>query len=156
AFHEINDNTGRFEGFKDELESPFVQSMWTFTLEMGLGVRAEDADQYSGWSDLAGAPVFTGPAPWDTRAALERSMGILEVGHEYVELDTGLAGQSLQDGTVDAISVYTTGGASPAPWVTEAMLTTDIHVLNPSEEELATLEEAGVIVVDVSADAFET
>ncbi len=156
AFHEINDDGGQFQGFKDQLEAPFVQSLWTFTLEMGLGVRAADADQYSGWRDLAGSQVFTGPAPWDTRAALERSMGILGVGHEYIELDTGLAGSSLQDGTIDAFSVYTTGGSSPAPWVTEAMLTTDVHVLSPSEEELAELEAAGVVVVDVSADAFET
>lgn len=156
AFHEIADNTGRFEGFGDQIENELLQSFWTFTLEVGLGVRAADRDQYEGWRDLAGSPVFTGPAPWDVRAALERPMQILEVGHEYIELDTGLAGSSLAEGTIDAFIVYTTGGGAPAPWVTEAMLGTDVAVLNPSDEELATLEEAGVTLVDIDAGAFET
>ena len=33
----------------------------------------------------------------------------------------------------EAFSIYTTGGASPAPWVTEAMLTTEVAVLNPTD-----------------------
>jgi uncharacterized protein len=55
------------------------------------------------------------------------------------------------------LSVYTTGGASPAPWVTEAMLSTEVAVLNPSEEEIAELREAGIETVRVpDASAFET
>jgi TRAP-type uncharacterized transport system substrate-binding protein len=156
AFHEIAADGGRFEGFRDQIENELVQSFWAFTLEVGLGVRAADAENYEGWGDLAGSPVFTGPAPWDVRAALERPMNLLEVGHEYVELDTGLAGQSLADGTIDGFIVYTTGGASPAPWVTEAMLSTDVHVLNPSEAEIEQLQAAGVELMEVEAGAFET
>jgi uncharacterized protein len=156
AFHEIANNTGRYEGFQDQIENELLQSFWTFTLEVGLGVRAGERDQYEGWRDLSGSPVFTGPAPWDTRAALERAMQVLEVGHEYIELDLGLAGPSLADGTIDAVKVYTTGGDAPAPWVTEAMLATDVAVLNPSEEEIAILEEAGISLVDIGPEAFET
>ncbi len=156
AFHEIVDDTGRYEGFHEEIENELLQSFWAFTLEVGLGVRAEDRDQYEGWRDLEGSPVFTGPAPWDTRAMLERAMATVGVGHEYVELDLGLAGSSLAEGSIDAFKVYTTGGSAPAPWVTEAMLATDVAVLNPSEEELAMLDEAGINVVDIDSDAFET
>lgn len=156
AFHELAADTGRFEGFRDQVEHELLQSFWAYTLEVGLGVRAADREQYSGWRDLAGSQVFTGPAPWDVRAALERPMEIVGVGHEYVELDTGLAGASLADGTIDGFIVYTTGGASPAPWVTEAMLSTDVAVLNPSEEEIAALAAEGVSVVDVDAGAFNT
>lgn len=154
AFVEIANDTGRYVGFQQG-EYELVQSFWAFTLEMGLGVRAADADGMDGWRSLAGRSVFTSPAPWDTRAALERAMNILEVGHNYVELDTGLSGQSLQDGTIDAMSIYTAGETSPAPWVQEALLTTDIRALNPSEDEIAELEAAGISVVRVSNEAFD-
>ncbi|HEX2256072.1 MAG TPA: TAXI family TRAP transporter solute-binding subunit [Afifellaceae bacterium] len=156
AYHEIDQRGGRYRDFDPEAGQQLVQSMWTFTLEIGLGISAADREQYSGWRDLNGQNVFTGPAPWDTRAALERAMAALDVGHEYLELDNSLAGSALQEGQIEAFSVYTTGGASPAPWVQEAMLTTDVAVLNPSEEEIADLSAAGIEVVRVPTDAFDT
>jgi uncharacterized protein len=156
AFHEIADQTGRYRDFDPQAGTQLVQSFWSFTLENGIGISADKADEYTQWRDLAGQNVFTGPAPWDTRAALERAMQALEVGHNYVELDTGLAGSALQEGQIEAFVVYTTGGASPAPWVTEAMLTTEVHVLNPSDEEIAELADLGIEVVRVDAGAFET
>lgn len=154
AFHEIAGDTGRYAGF-EQGENELTQSFWAYTLEMGLGVRAEDVDELEGWRSLSGRPVFTGPAPWDTRAALERAMNVLGIEHEYVELDTGLAAQSLQDGTIDAFSIYTAGETSAAPWVQEALMSMDAHVLNPNDEEIAELEEAGIQVVRVSADAYD-
>jgi uncharacterized protein len=156
AFHEIANQEGRYRDFDPQAGTQLVQSFWSFTLEIGLGISADKADQYTQWRDLSGQNVFTGPAPWDTRASLERALQTLGVGHSYVELDTGLAGSALQEGQIEAFSVYTTGGASPAPWVTEAMLTTDVHVLNPSDEEIAELADAGIEVVRVDAGAFET
>lgn len=154
AFHEIAGDTGRYAGFEPG-ENELTQSFWAYTLEMGLGVRADDIDEYEGWRSLSGHPVFTSPAPWDTRAALERAMNVLEVGHEYVELDTGLTAQSLQNGTVDAFSIYTAGEASASPWVQEALMSTDVHVLNPSDEEIEELANAGIQVVRISADAYD-
>ena len=156
AFHEIANQSGRYQNFDAQAGKQLVQSFWSFTLEIGLGISADDTGQFTQWRDLQGEAVFTGPAPWDTRAALERAMQALNVGHEYVELDTGLAGSALQEGQIEAFSVYTTGGASPSPWVTEAMLTTEVAVLNPSEEELAELSGAGIETVRVPASAFET
>src|SRR5690625_2929573 len=154
AFLEIAGDTGRYVGF-EQGENELLQSFWAYTLEMGLAVRAEDIDEFEDWRSLQGRPVFTSPAPWDTRAALERAMDILEVDHEYVELDTGLAGQSLENGTIDAISIYTAGEKSAAPWVQEALMTIDVHVLNPSDDEIAELEEAGIQVVRVSSESFD-
>lgn len=154
AFHEIAGDYGRYEGF-EEGENELVQSFWAYTLEMGLAVRADDIDEFDGWRDLGDRSVFTSPAPWDTRAALERAMDALDVGHNYVEIDTGLSGQSLQEGNIDAMAIYTTGETSPAPWVQEALMTADMHVLNPSDEEIADLEEAGIQIVRVPADAFD-
>lgn len=156
AYHEIANQEGRYRDFDPEAGTQLVQSFWSFTLEIGLGISAARSDQFNAWRDLEGEAVFTGPAPWDTRAALERALNVLNVGHEYIELDTGLAGSALQEGQIEAFSAYTTGGASPAPWVTEAMLSTEVAILNPSEEELADLSEAGIETVRVPASAFET
>jgi TRAP transporter TAXI family solute receptor len=156
AYHEIANRSGRYRDFDPEAGTQLLQSFWSFTLEIGLGISAADKEQFSQWRDLSGKPVFTGPAPWDTRATLERAMQALEVGHEYIELDTGLAGSALQEGQIEAFSVYTTGGSTPAPWVTEAMLTTEVAVLNPSEEEIAELRDAGIDTVRVPASAFES
>lgn len=156
AFHEIANNTGRYEGFNDqEHEQELVQSFWAYTLEVGLGVLTEDTETYQSWQDLSGEPVFTSPAPWDTRAALERAMRAAGVEHEYVELDTGLAAQSLEDGTIEGMIIYTAGETSPSPWIQEALLSADISALNPNEEEMEMLSEAGIETVEVPNDTFD-
>jgi uncharacterized protein len=155
AYHEIADGAGRYRDFDPEAGRELVQSFWTFTLEIGLGIAAAEAEQLTEWRDLNGRNVFTGPAPWDTRAALERAMEALDVGHSYVELDLGLAGSALSEGQISAFSVYTTGEEAPAPWVNEAMLTTDVVILNPSEEEIGLWRDAGIDVVRVSTEPFE-
>ncbi len=156
AFRELSEDSGRFQGFRDQMERAPVQSFWAYTMEVGLAVRARDHENYEGWRDLEGSPAFTGPAPWDVRAQLERAMNTLEVGHEYRELDLGLAGPSLDDGTIDAFIAYTGGETAPAPWVTEAEMAADIAILNPSEEEAEILREAGMEIISISADVFET
>jgi uncharacterized protein len=40
--------------------------------------------------------------------------------------------------------------------VTEAMLTTEVAVLNPSDEEIAELRDAGIELVRVAGSAFES
>lgn len=156
AFHELAANAGRFRGFREQMRREPVQSFWAYTMEVGLGVRAADVDRFNSWGDLQRRSVFTGPAPWDVRAALERAMETLDVGHRYVEVDLGLVSPSLSGGTIDAFVIYSTGEASPAPWVIEAVLSTDVKALNPSAEEMARLEAAGVQVVRVPANVFQS
>lgn len=156
AYHEIANNAGRYEGFADqEHEQQLVQSFWAYSLEVGLGILAEDAEEIQSWQDLNGEPVFTSPAPWDTRAALERAMRAAGVEHEYVELDTGLAGQSLEDGTIEAMIIYTAGETSPSPWVQQALMSADVNALNPNEEEMEMLSEAGIETVEVPNETFD-
>ncbi|MEX2545122.1 MAG: TAXI family TRAP transporter solute-binding subunit [Phycisphaeraceae bacterium] len=154
AFHEFARNAGRFRGVRDRAEREPVQSFWAYTMEVGLAVRSADREAYDGWRDLDGRPVFTGPAPWDVRAHLERALEVLGVEHRYRELDTGLAGSALAGGSIDAFIAYTVAEASVAPWVAEAQLASDIAILNPSDEEAAALAAAGLEVVRVDADVF--
>ncbi len=155
AFQELADDSGRFRGFRDQMERQPVQSFWAYTMEVGLAVRAEDQAEFDGWRDLAGSSVFTGPAPWDVRAQLERAMAAADVGHEYTEVDISIAGSSLNEGRIDGFIAYTSSETSPAPWVTEAMLASDSAILNPSDEERAMIEEAGMEVVSVDPDNFD-
>lgn len=156
AFQELADNAGRFEGFQDNMERQPVQSFWAYTMEVGLAVRAEDQEEFDGWRDLSGRPVFTGPAPWDVRAQLERAMSAIDVGHEYTEIDISIAGSSLDEGTIDGFIAYTAGETSPSPWVNEAMLSSDSAILNPSAEEREMIEEAGMEVVSIDVDRFDS
>ncbi|MFN2363126.1 MAG: TAXI family TRAP transporter solute-binding subunit [Halarsenatibacteraceae bacterium] len=156
GFYEFANNIDRFEGFADYVEREPIQSFWGYTLEVGLAINADDIDEYTEWRDLAGEPVFTGPAPWDVRAALKRPLEVLEVGHEYVEIDLSMAGSSLAAGHVKAINAYTSGEKTVSPWILEAELATDIAILNPSPEEIEILEAEGLQVVEIDPDVFET
>jgi hypothetical protein len=157
AFYELAGNMDRFEGFEPRIIRQPVQSFWGYTLEVGLAIHANDMDKYKEWRDLADEPVFTGPAAWDVRAALERPLKVLDVGHEYIEIDTGMVASALSAGHVAAINAYTSGnGATISPWLMEAELGADIAILNPSEEEVEILKEAGIEVIDLPTDAFET
>ncbi len=156
GFLEYAEDRRRLEGFAEETERELVQTFWGFTLEVGLAIRAEDVDKYEEWRDLEGETVFTGPAPWDVRAALLHPMEVLDVGHEYTEIDLDMVGSSLGAGHIEAFNAYTSGERTVPPWVMEAEMETDIATLNPSEEEIEILEEEGIEVVSVDPDVFET
>lgn len=157
AFYELAKNRDRFEGFEPYIKRQPVQSFWAYTLEVGLAIHARDINKYKEWRDLIGAPIFTGPAAWDVRAALNRPLEILGIEHEYVEIDTGMVASSLNAGHIAAFNAYTSGGGSSVPpWIMEAELATDVAILNPSKEEIDILRNAGIDVVEVPVDAFET
>lgn len=156
AFYEYAHDRDRFEGFQSDVIREPVQAFWAYPMEVGLAVHADNIDKYNEWRDLAGEPVFTGPAPWDVRMNLERAMGILDVGHEYVEQDLGMTASALDAGHIEAFIVYTAAEASVAPWIIEVELSTDIAVLNPSDEEVQMIRDGGMDVVEVDTGVFET
>jgi len=147
AFYELARKQGRFARAQLGESQPLVQSFWAYSMDMGLAVRERDHAEWSGWRELEGQRLFTGPAPWDTRAHLERVLSALEIDFQYVDIDLSLAGSQLDSGVIDAIGVYTMGGAEVAPWVAEAALGTRMRILNPSPEEQQALEEAGFLTL---------
>jgi uncharacterized protein len=157
AFYELANNSDRFEGFQENVEHQPVQSFWSFTVEVGLGVHASQRENFDEWGDLSGQRVFTGPRPWDTRAQVERAMRALGIEHEYVEVDLSTAGSLLESGQITGFLIYTNGEATTAPWIIETGLTTDWAILNPSEEELGRLQQAGFAVTEVGnpAEVFQ-
>ena len=154
AFYELANGINRFEGFREKMKREPVQSFWTFTIEMGVGIHARDVGKVTKWGDLDGMRVFTGPRPWDTRAQLERAFKVLGINHEYLEVSVKTAGSLLEQGRYVALGVYTNAEASTAPWIQEASLQTDWASLSPDAGELAKLEGAGFKVVEIDTSVF--
>jgi len=155
AFYEMANDIRRFKGFKASMKRQPVQSMWTFTVDMGMAVRAADRSQYKGWNDLNGKALFTGPLPWDTRAQLERAFDALGIKYNYRQVDLSAAGSVLARGGIDGMCFYTSGGVAVPPWITESMLAADMAALNPSDAEIAKLRKAGFAIFDQKPEVFK-
>jgi TRAP transporter TAXI family solute receptor len=155
AFYEYAKSISRFKGFKEQAKRAPLQSLWTFTLEPGMAIHRRDAGKIKQYADLAGKKVFTGPRPWDTRAQIERAFDALGVKHDYIEVDIGTAGSLLESGGLAAFTIYTNAESATAPWITEASLSTDWVVLNPSAAEIASLKKAGFQTASVKPTMFK-
>lgn len=155
AFYELANDTNRFKGFKANMKRYPVQSFWTYSVEVGVGILAKDQGKYKQWRDLSGQPVFTGPLPWDVRAHLERGFKALGIKHVYREMDLSSVGSQLEAGNVKAFNAYTNAGATTAPWIIEISVGTDWAILNPSQEEIGVLKKAGFRIAEVQPAAFK-
>jgi uncharacterized protein len=151
ALREFAADAGRFKGFKSQAKRPLVQSMWLYTIDCGIGIRATNRDKIRKWADLTGLKVYTGPLPFDTRLHLENALAALGVKHIYTQVDLSTVGSQLAAGTIDATLVYYGGGVVPAPWLSQASLAVDWAGLNPSADELAKLEAKGFAIRQVDA-----
>ena len=117
ALREFASNSGRFKGFKASVKRQPMQSMWVFTIDVGLAIKASNSDKIKKWSDLTGKKFYTGPLPFDTRLHLETAMAAVGVKHIYMQVDLSTAGSQLDSGSIDAMVVYYAGGVVPAPWL---------------------------------------
>jgi len=151
---ELKADTGRFKGFAPNIKHPLIQSLWCYTLDVGLAIKSSDRDTIKSWEDLSGKPVYTGPLPFDTRKHLENAMAAIGVHHIYKQVDLSTAGSQLDSGAIKAMSLYAAGGVTPAPWIAEASLAVDWAALNPSAAEVARLKAAGFSVIEVDPANF--
>jgi uncharacterized protein len=154
ALKELKANAGRFKDFKANIKHPPIQSLWCYTLDVGLAIKATDRDSIKKWGDLSGKPVFTGPLPFDTRKHTEDALAALGVNHVYKQVDLSIAGSQLNSGSIKGMSIYAAGGVTPAPWIAEATLAVDWAALNPSADEVAKLKAAGFTVEEVDPANF--
>lgn len=155
AFYELANDIHRFKGFKSSIKRQPVQSFWAYTMEVGIGIHTRDVGNFKQWRDLSGQRVFTGPMPWDVRAALERGMQAMGVNHQYMEVDLATVGSLIEAGRLKGFIAYTSAEATPAPWIVELSLATDWAILNPSAEEMQMLRKEGIEAVEVSKDVFK-
>jgi len=154
ALREFAADDERFKGCKSRVKVQPVQSFWSYTLDVGVAIKASDAGELKKWGDLAGKNVYTGPLPFDTRKQLENSLKALGIKHIYKQVDLKTAGSQLNSGTIKAMIIYAAGGETPAPWIAEASLAVDWVALNPSAEELAQLKAKKFSSISVPAKNF--
>ena len=154
ALQELATDSGRFKGFKSHIKHQPVQSFWAYTLDVALAIKASNTDKIKKWTDLTGKRVYTGPLPFDTRLKLENAMAAVGVKHIYTQVDLSTAGSQLESGAIDGMIIYTAGGTQPAPWISQASLAVDWAALNPSTDEIATLEKKGFQIISVKPSAF--
>ena len=154
ALQEFGTDSGRFKGFKSHVKRQPVQSLWCYTLDVGLAIKASNTDKIKKWTDLTGKRVYTGPLPFDTRLKLERAMAAVGAKHVYTQVDLATAGSQLKSGAIDAMIIYAAGGKTPPPWISQASLAVDWAALNPSPDEIAKLKKAGFQMIEVNASAF--
>ena len=155
AFYELANDVNRFKGFKAHIKRYPVQSFWTYSVEVGVGILAKDKGKYKQWRDLSGQPIFTGPLPWDVRAHLERALKALGMNFVYREMDLSSVGSQLEAGNIKAFNAYTNAGVTTAPWIIEISVGTDWAILNPNQEEIGLLRRAEFRVAEVKPDAFK-
>ena len=155
AFYELANDINRFKGFKAHIKRYPVQSFWTYSVEVGVGILAKDKGKYKQWRDLSGQPIFTGPLPWDVRAHLERAFKALGMNFVYREMDLSSVGSQLEAGNIKAFNAYTNAEVTTAPWIIEISVGTDWAILNPSREEIELLRKAGFRIAEVKPDAFK-
>jgi hypothetical protein len=154
ALKELATDSGRFKGFKANIKHQPVQSLWCYTLDVGLAIKGSDRDKIKNWEDLSGKNVYTGPLPFDTRKHLENAMAAVGVKHIYKQVDLSTAGSQLNSGSISAMIIYAAGGKTPPPWISEASLAVDWAALNPSAEEVAKLKAKGFAVDEVDPANF--
>jgi TRAP-type uncharacterized transport system substrate-binding protein len=154
ALRELATDSGRFKGFKEHIKRPPVQSLWCYTLDVGVAIKAAARDTIKKWGDLTGKQVYTGPLPFDTRRHLENAFAALGVKHVYKQVDISTAGSQLNAGSIEAMIIYAAGGKTPAPWIAEASLSVDWAALNPSADEVATLKAKGFAFAEVESTNF--
>ncbi|MDH4266962.1 MAG: TRAP transporter substrate-binding protein [Deltaproteobacteria bacterium] len=155
AFYELANEINRFKGFKAHMKRQPVQSFWTYSVEVGVGILAKDKEKFKKWRDLSGQPIFTGPLPWDVRAHLERALKALGIKFAYREMDLSSVGSQLEAGNIKAFNAYTNAEVTTAPWIIEISVGTDWAILNPSKEEIDLLRKDGFWVADVKPAAFK-
>jgi len=155
AIYELANDSDRAKGLKDNVKKYPVQSFWTYSVEVGLGILAKDNGKFKQWRDLSGQPIFTGPLPWDVRAQLERGFKAVGLKHVYREMDLSSVGSQLEAGNIKAFNAYTNAEATTAPFIMELSVGTDWAILNPSKEEVEMLQKAGFRIVEVKPDAYK-
>jgi uncharacterized protein len=155
ALKEFATDSGRFKGFKANAKITPVQSLWCYTLDVGLAIKADNRDKIKSWGDLTGKEVYTGPLPFDTRKHLENAMAALGIKHIYKQVDLSTAGSQLNSGSIEAMIIYAAGGKTPPPWISEATLAVDWAVLNPTADEVATLKGKNFGIEEVDPANFK-
>ena len=150
----LYDDQPPYEGFEPSTGT-LVHTLYVYPMETFMVVPTGSKDQYNSYEDLSGKPVFFTPAGYMNWLNMGRIFDALGYEFNHVEIDNSTVADGLESGSVVGAAAYTTAGASLPTWWREAELRADISVVNPTEEEIQTLRDAGLSPMEVDpAEAF--
>jgi TRAP transporter TAXI family solute receptor len=138
-------------GLEREAKKLPVQSVWLYTMETFLLVRAEDAGKYRCWKDLEGKDVFLTPKGFGNHLNILRALRAVGVKVNHVEISTGAVADALSRGTIVATALYTTGTLTLPPWGRELDLKMKLAPLNPCPDEVEKLKAAGLVLKEIDS-----
>lgn len=141
-------NEGPYEGFEGSAGT-LVHTLYVYPMETFMAVPSSNAGNYASYADLDGKPVFFTPAGYMNWLNMGRIWEALGYEFNHVEIDNSTVADALEAGSVEASAAYTTAGASLPTWWREAELRADISIVNPSQEEVQKLKDAGLTPVKV-------
>lgn len=148
---DLEDIVKRQGGFKELKEDAkqLVHTFYAYPMSCFPIIDSRYADEYTSWKDLSGKPFCFLPIGYSTHNRASRTFDLLGYDFNHVEIDTSTLGDAMSAGTiVGGWGVSTAGVSVPSYW-TETDIKTDLTVLNPSEEEKAALEAAGLSIIKV-------
>lgn len=154
GMRQLYDRTGPFEDY-EPAAGDLVHTFYAYPMETFLVVPEASADDYNSWGDFEGEPVFFTPAGYMNWLNMGRIFEALGYEQNHVEIDSATTADALEAGSIVGAASYTTAGVSLPTWWQEAELRADIAAVNPSDEEVEALREAGLQVVEIDpSEAF--
>lgn len=150
----LYDNEPPYEDF-EPTAGTLVHTLYVYPMETFLVVPQSAEGDYDSYEDLSGKPVFFTPAGYMNWLNMGRIFDALGYEFNHVEIDNSTVADALESGSVVGAAAYTTAGASLPTWWREAELRAEISVVNPTEEEIQKLKDAGLSPKEVDpAEAF--
>lgn len=126
-----------------------VHTWYAYPMESFLAAPTEIADQFSCWGDFSGEPVFYTTAGFMNWHNFRRIYDALGYEFNHVEIDPSTQADALSSGSIRGATAYTTAGRSLASYWRETELRADVTVINPCEDEIAALTEAGLTPLEI-------
>jgi len=141
----------RVGGFKDyKPQKPeIVHSWYAYPMETMMATTVKNAATMKCWKDFSGKPVFFTSAGFMNWLNFQRVFKALNYDFKHVQIDLKANADALEAGTIVGSATYTTSGAQLASYWKETEIRMDVRVINPCDDEVAKLKEAGLAVVDV-------
>ncbi|MFW5908080.1 MAG: TAXI family TRAP transporter solute-binding subunit [Desulfosalsimonas sp.] len=149
---QVYERSGPYEKLSEDADL-MVHTLYAYPMETFYAVHAKHAENYNSWADLSGEDYFFTPSGYMNWLNTIRMFEALGYEHNHVEVDNKTLADSLRSGSIVGAACYTTAGQSLASWWEEAQMKVDIEIVNPTDEEIAALEEAGLSPVKVDPQA---
>jgi len=139
---------GAFKDYKPT-KPKLVHTWYAYPMESFMAVIASKGHLYKSLGDFSGKPVFFTPAGFMNWLNSQRIFKALGYQFKHVQIAEAAQPDALQAGTIVGAICYTTAGRSLASYWRETELRIQIHVINPSPDEVKKLTAANLAPMEI-------